>query len=340
MNCMSNIKISIVIPAYNISQYIGACLDSIIQQTWNNLEIIVVDDGSTDNTVQVVETYAQKDQRIKIISKKNGGVTTARLEGVKQATGEYIGFIDADDAVEPDMYERLLRNAVLYKADISHCGYQMVFPNRVDYYYNTGLLAKQEKTEALKELLSGQRIEPGLWNKLFHKSLFHGLLHDDIMDVTIRNFEDLLMNYYLFRESRFSVYEDWCPYHYMVRKGSAANSSINKHSLTDPIKVFKILIKETENEEELQIILIQRLLLLQIGLATMPIKKNKDLLLPYKKKARIFIKNNLLGFLGKKGVDAKLKVRLFWVSFWPWSYEKFYQLYAHITRTDKKYSID
>lgn len=337
---MNNIIISIIIPAYNISQYIGACLNSITQQTWIDLEIIVVDDGSTDHTAQIVELYAKKDQRIRLIRKKNGGVTSARLTGIRQATGEYIGFVDGDDVIEPDMYERLLSNAVNYQADISHCGYQMVFPDRVDYYYNTGLLAKQEKAEALKELLSGERIEPGLWNKLFHKSLFHRLLHNDIMDITIRNYEDLLMNYYLFKESKFSVFEDWCPYHYVVRKGSAATSKVNEHKLLDPIKVIEILMKETENDEELQLILFQRLIRLQITLATMPAKENRDVILPYKRKAKLFIKNKLLECLRKQGMDVKLKVMLFWVSIWPWSYEKIHQLYARITGNDKKYFVD
>lgn len=337
---MKNIIISIIIPAYNISHYIGVCLDSVIQQTWRDLEIIVVDDGSTDHTAQVVEFYAEKDQRIRLIRKKNEGVTSARLTGIRQATGEYIGFVDGDDVIEPNMYERLLINAVNYQADISHCGYQMVFPNRVDYYYNTGSLMKQERAEALKELLSGKRIEPGLWNKLFHKSLFHNLLCDDIMDVTIRNYEDLLMNYYLFKESKYSVFEDWCPYHYVVRKGSAATSKINEHKLLDPIKVVEILMKETEKDEELQSILFQRLLRLQIGLATMPEKESGDVILPYKRKAKLFVKNKLFECLRTQGIDVKLKVIIFWVSIWPWSYEKVHIAYNRITGNDKKYDVD
>ena len=337
---MNNIIISIIIPAYNISQYIGACLESVAQQTWRDMEIIVVDDGSTDHTAQIVEHYAEKDQRIRLIRKKNGGVTSARLMGVRQAVGDYIGFVDGDDVIEPDMYERLLTNAINYQADISHCGYQMVFPDRVDYYYNTGLLAKQERTEALKALLSGERIEPGLWNKLFQKSLFHRLLHDNIMDATIKNYEDLLMNYYLFKESRLSIFEDWCPYHYLVRKGSAATSRVNAYKLLDLIRVIEILMKETKNDEELQMILLQRLLRLQIGLATMPARKSKDEILPYKRRAKLFIKNNIWECLKKQGIDVKLKVMLFWVSIWPWSYEKVHIVYNSITGNDKKYNVD
>ncbi len=337
---MNNIIISIIIPAYNISQYIGVCLESVTKQTWRDLEIIVVDDGSTDHTAQIVESYAKKDRRIRLIKKRNGGVTSARLTGLRQATGEYIGFVDGDDVIEPDMYEHLLTNAVAYQADISHCGYQMVFSDRVDYYYNTGLFVKQEKEEALKDLLSGERIEPGLWNKLFHKRLFCKLLHDSIVDVTIRNYEDLLMNYYLFNESKISVFEDWCPYHYVVRRGSAATSKVNEHKLLDPIKVIEILMKETEDDGKLQLILFQRLLRLQIALATMPVKESRDMILPYKRQAKLYIKNICLECLRKQELSLKLKIMVVWVSIWPWSYEKVHIVHDRITGNDKKYDVD
>ncbi|MGN8963158.1 glycosyltransferase family 2 protein [Bariatricus sp. HCP28S3_D3] len=337
---MNNIKISIVIPAYNISQYINSCLKSILNQTWHNLEVIVVDDGSTDNTVMVVESCAAKDDRIKIIKKENGGVTSARLAGVVAATGEFIGFVDGDDIIEPDMYERLLRNAIEYSADISHCGYQMVFPNRIDYYYNTGRLVKQDKQAGLRDLFEGSYIEPGLWNKLFHKTLFHRLLHDGIMDISIKNNEDLLMNYYLFKESSMSIYEDWCPYHYLVRKGSAANAKLNEHMLLDPIKTTKILLKETRGNDELQLILSQRLMRQWIVLATMPLGNDAELILPHKRRARRTIRENLFVCISSHGFCIKLKFMLFWVAVWPWSYEKVHKIYGHVTGISKKYDID
>lgn len=337
---MKNIKISVVIPAYNISQYLCNCLESVLNQTWKNIEVIVVDDGSKDDTVMIAESYAAKDDRIRIIKKKNGGVTSARLAGVTVATGEFIGFVDGDDIIEPDMYERLLHNAVEYCADISHCGYQMVFSNRVDYYYNTGCLVKQDKQAGLKDLLTGSFIEPGLWNKLFHKTLFHSLLHDGVMDTSIKNNEDLLMNYYLFQESSKSVYEDWCPYHYLVRKGSAANSNLNEHVLLDPVKVTKILIKETSRNNELQLILSQRLMRQWIVLATLPLRNGGALIPQYRREARSIIRKNLFAYLGKRGLSIKLKIMFFWVAVWPWSYEKVYKIYGYVTGISKKYDID
>ena len=142
--------VSVIIPAYNIEDYIGRCLDSIISQTYKNLEIIVVDDGSRDYTGEILDNYAKKDRRIKVIHKENGGVSSARNKGIEAAEGDYIGFIDGDDLIEPGMYKTLVDLLEEENADIAHCGYQMVFPDRVDYYYNTGKKKIQTKEEGLK----------------------------------------------------------------------------------------------------------------------------------------------------------------------------------------------
>ena len=137
-------RISVIIPAYNIENYLARTLDSVLAQTYTNLEVIVVNDGSKDGTGAVIDAYAGRDGRIKAIHKENGGVSSARLRGVAEATGDWIGFVDGDDFVEPDMYQRLLDNARIHDAQISHCGYKMVFPSgKIDYYYNSGKLVVQ-----------------------------------------------------------------------------------------------------------------------------------------------------------------------------------------------------
>lgn len=237
-----NNKISIVVPVFNIEGYVERCLQSLLQQTYTNLEVLAIDDGSTDSSGAILDRLATTDSRIKVIHKENGGVTSARMAGIRNATGEWIGFVDGDDKIESDMYERLLRNAAEYHADISHCGYQMCFEDgRVHYFHNTGLLAQQDKITALKELLSGSRIEPGLCNKLFHKTLFRSLLHGEAVPLDIKINEDLLMNYYLFAAADQTVYDDWCPYHYIVRNTSASRAKLNPHKIYDPIKVKEII---------------------------------------------------------------------------------------------------
>ena len=240
-----NGKISAIIPAYNIQEYLGPTLDSVLAQTYENLEIIVVNDGSRDDTGAVADAYAAKDSRIRVIHKENGGVTSARLRGVSEATGDFIGFVDGDDFIEPHMYALLMGNMQAYGADISHCGYQMVFPSRVDYYYNTGRVVSQEGEQGCTDLLNGRFVEPGLGNKLYRRELFAGLA--DWMDTSIHINEDLLMNFYLFRQVKKAVFEDVCPYHYVLRKGSATTSRLNEHKLYDPVRVMHILLEETAN---------------------------------------------------------------------------------------------
>lgn len=333
--------ISIVVPAYNIGDYIGGCLDSILAQTYTAIEILVVDDGSKDHTAEVMDAYAQKDPRVKAIHKENGGVTSARLRGIREASGEWIGFVDGDDCIEPDMYERLLANAHEHKADISHCGYQMVFPSgKVDYYYNTGRCEQQDKTEGLKVLLAGEYIEPGLWNKLFHKSLFHRLLHEDVMPTDIRINEDLLMSYYLFKDAEKSVYEDICPYHYVLRKGSAATSKLNEHKLKDPLHVLDILFEDTADRPEVQSVVFRRRVYQLITSATLANQGQKELVAPYRKTARKRLRKELLSVLKGSACGTKLKIMALWAAVWPASYGWVHTLHGSVTGNAHKYDVE
>lgn len=327
-------KISIIVPAYNIEQYLARTLDSILAQTHTNIEVIVVDDGSSDGTGELIDHYAARDHRIKGIHKENGGVTSARLRGVDEARGDWIGFVDGDDYVEPDMYRKLLENAVRSGAEISHCGYQMVFPSRTDYYYNTGAVIRQDRMTGLQMLLSGDLVEPGLWNKLYHRGLFDGL--SEWMDPSIRINEDLLMNYYLFHKASDAVFEDICPYHYILRPGSAATSKISPHKLYDPLVVIRKIMDQAE--PELQPVLLQRLTRLLIGGASMPLGDQSELIAPFRKEARRELRMRL-GSILRNDCGIKLKIMALWSAVWPWSYAVVRCIYGRVSGIDKKYEI-
>lgn len=230
--------ISVIVPVYNVAADLPRCLDSILAQVYSRIEIVAVDDGSSDESGTILDNYAAKYSNIRVIHKENGGVTSARLRGVQEASGEWIGFVDGDDEIEPDMYDRLMASAKKHSADISHCGYRMVFEDgRVNYFHNTGVVETHDRTRGLQELLSGQRIEPGLCNKLFRKELFQGWEMDNSIQIN----EDLLMNYYLFSNAAVSIFDDWCPYHYIVRRTSASRAMLNPHKIYDPIRVKEII---------------------------------------------------------------------------------------------------
>lgn len=239
---MNGEKITVVVPAYNNAPWLSRSLDSLLAQTYENIEIIVVNDGSTDDTKTVLDEYTAKHERIKAIHKENGGVTSARLRGVEEATGDWIGFMDGDDIIEPEMYRHLLENAKTCGADISHCGHQVHFlDGRISYVHNSGVLRRQDNLTGMRDLLDGGLIESSLCTKLFRRELFAGLT--DFIDPAIKINEDYLMNYYLFSRSKQSVFEDFCPYCYMLRQGSASYKVLHEHSIFDPIRVRKIILE-------------------------------------------------------------------------------------------------
>lgn len=242
--------ISVIVPVYNLEKHISRTLDSILSQTYKDIEIIVVDDGSTDKTGHIIDDYQKKVSCVRSYHIQNSGVTAARMVGISKAKGEWIGFCDGDDEIDPEMYERLLYNANIFQADISHCGYRMIFDDgRIKYFYNTGIKIEDNRISGLKNLLVNPLFEPGLWNKLFRRELFNNLLCKGI-DASIKINEDLLMNFILFSHAEKSVYEDFCPYHYVVRQSSASRQKLNANKIYDPIKVKKRIVEIAPEEIE------------------------------------------------------------------------------------------
>ena len=336
---MSNSKntISIIVPVYNIKNEIQRCVHSIIAQTYKAIEIILVDDGSTDGSYEIIDEIARTDKRIIVIHKNNGGVTSARLEGVINSTGEWIGFVDGDDYIEPNMYEELIKNALDYNADISHCGYQMVFPSRIDYYYNTGKKVEQDNVTGIKDLLTGFFVEPGLWNKLYKKELIVDMINANEMDYSFTNNEDFLMNYYLFKKSQKSIYYDFCPYHYIVRQTSAANTTLNEHQLSDPIEVNEIIYKDLLGNDELKTIAETRLANILIEGAT----TKRDYNQKFVKEHIVYCRQQIKILNGKKNMNysKSLKIKLIICSYAPDLYGVIHNVYRHISGLDRKYEI-
>ena len=124
--------VSVIVPVYNVEKYLNKCIDSIISQTYKNLEIILVDDGSPDNSGAICDEYAKKDTRIRVIHKENGGVSSARNVGIEISNGNWISFIDSDDWIEEDYFEIMLNEAKKENADIVFCGYNRIWKNKVE----------------------------------------------------------------------------------------------------------------------------------------------------------------------------------------------------------------
>lgn len=269
-------KISIIIPVFNLEDYISDTLDSVFSQTYPDFEVIAVDDGSTDRSPVILDAFAEKEQRLRVIHKANEGVTLARLEGVRAACGDYIGFVDGDDRIDADMYEKLMRNAIKENADISHCGYRVLSRDGECFYYNSGEYVVLNKKQSLMALLDGSKVEPSLCTKLFKKNLFSTALKNEKLDLTIRNNEDLLLNYFLFKYAVKTVYEDVCPYQYFVRDASASKGKMNVHKLADPIKVGRTIYDDLRSDDDLHTVA-ERLYVLKLMRAATFFSDEKDL---------------------------------------------------------------
>ena len=173
-----NHLISIIVPIYNIASYLPTCLESILAQTYQNLEIILVDDGSTDNCAQICDTYAKKDSRIHVIHKENGGLVSARKAGMRASTGSLIAYVDGDDWIEPDMYERMYHRMFTEDVDIVMCGrYEEVGNASKEVYHgiDEGRYDKQAlMQDVYPQMIVGEAffewcIFPGVWDKLFRR---------------------------------------------------------------------------------------------------------------------------------------------------------------------------
>ena len=166
--------LTVFTPAYNRAHTIGRTYKSLCSQKCKDFVWLIVDDGSTDSSAKIIDDYADLHMRCnQDFTYQKQRCVGCKNERCLAAKGDWIGFTDGDDVIEPDMYERLFDNAQKYNADISHCGYQMVFSDgRINYFHNTDKIRIQDKETGIKDLLDGSIVEPGLWNKLYKSSLF------------------------------------------------------------------------------------------------------------------------------------------------------------------------
>lgn len=242
---MNNVKISIIVAAYNVAEWLPRCIQSIIAQTHTNWELILIDDGSEDATGKIADSFAEQDSRIIVVHQKNAGLVLVREKGISLASGEYIGFVDGDDAVDPNMYEKLLSNAIAYNADISHCSLRVCYNGQDDKGNNgTGKILVQSKIEASRDLLWGEWMAPSLCNKLYKRQL----LDDSCLDKDIINNEDLLKNYVLFGRANKVVFEDFQGYQYWSRENSLSSDHNVLERMKYVLKARRCILDNSEGQ--------------------------------------------------------------------------------------------
>ena len=213
---MDNSLISIIIPVYNVEQYLGKCLDSVISQTYKNLEIILVDDGSTDNSGKICDEYALKDNRIKVIHKKNAGVSIARNTGLNITRGDYIGFVDGDDYIECDMYETLLKKILETNSKLVVCNW---FEGTENNWVENKIFPKKEMLTT-NEALESFYWCMFSWNKLFDKSIIKNILFPENCGYG----EDILVCLEAYKKAEMIISFNEPKYYYRRNLNSALNS--------------------------------------------------------------------------------------------------------------------
>lgn len=219
-------KVSVIIPVYNVENYLRKCLDSLVNQTLKDLEIIVVNDGTTDNSQEIIDEYVKKyPKKVVSIIQENGGQGTARNTGLLHAKGEYIGYVDSDDYVEENMYEELYKKAKEEDSDIVICGNNVVKEN-YDFL---------SKEEVDKEFLLGKM---AVWNKIYKKNI---IVDNKIQFRSKVWYEDLDFTMKVYFSSKKISYVDKPLYNYLLREGSTMNNNNIKRNL-ELIQAFDSLI--------------------------------------------------------------------------------------------------
>ena len=224
--------ISIIIPVYKVEKYLEKCIQSVINQTYENLQIILVDDGSPDNCGKICDEYAKKDHRIEVIHKSNGGLSDARNKGLEIAKGEYIGFIDSDDYIESDMYEVLYNLLKQYNAYVSICNFYTVSQGKIAIKNAENGIKEYNRIEILKEVLLDNNIQSYAWNKLYKKELF-----DEIKYPVGKKYEDIGTTFYLLEKCNKVVVTGKPEYYYINRQDSIVNN-VTETTITDYIELI------------------------------------------------------------------------------------------------------
>ena len=233
----NKVLISVIVPIYKVEKYLDRCIKSIINQTYKNLEIILVDDGSPDNCPKMCDNWAKRDKRIKVIHKENGGVSSARNVGLDNSTGEYIGFVDSDDYIDNTMYEKMLKLLKKENADMCFCDITVLELNGEinNCHFNTKPI--QNKKEFLENIYKINCLNFAIWNKLIRKDLIDKIKFSE--DIYIK--EDVLFLFECINNLNKVSYIKENLYFYDMRETSALHKVNYQKEITSLNAISKMI---------------------------------------------------------------------------------------------------
>ena len=225
---LNEILISIVVPVYNVEDYLPQCIESLLVQTHSNIEIILVDDGSTDSSGSICDSYAARDSRITVIHQENGGLSAARNAGIQTAKGGYIGFLDSDDFVDKNMFRSLLEAVIYHKADVAACGRYITDDegNVTGKEFTPSERKTYATAEAMEQILLGGELDVAAWDKLFRTDLF-----ENIEFPVGRINEDAAIIFHILAKTTSVVHVGKPFYYYRTRSGSITKSGYKPNKI-------------------------------------------------------------------------------------------------------------
>ncbi|MRM82750.1 glycosyltransferase family 2 protein [Riemerella anatipestifer] len=222
-----NEKVTVIIPVYNVEKYVRKCLDSVIKQTYENLDIIIVNDGSTDNSARILEEYAQKDKRIRVFHQKNKGLSSARNKGIFETRTELLTFVDSDDWLDERLIEVLYQDIKEYDADISATTFFYEYQDKTKCKGRDkdGKIKVYYRNEALNSIFFDEDLQSYAWAKLYKTKLF-----DNLEFPVGRIYEDYAFTYKLIARSEKFVKRNEPLYHYLQLHSSLSKTDSVKHN--------------------------------------------------------------------------------------------------------------
>ena len=311
---MKNPLISVIIPVYNVEKYLPRCLESIICQAYENIEIIIVNDGSTDNSENICQNYMKRDNRIKLINQKNSGAAVARNIGIDYANGEYIGFVDSDDIVCSDMYEKLLKNIIKTNADISICDFietkQLNYTDETKSNNTKFNLQVYNTDEIVSKFLRINSYEQyfSVWNRLYKAELFENIRFTE----GIIN-EDVDFSYKIFLSSKLVCVSKEPLYYYYVGNNSITRNKLTPKDLDLFISWDNVLnyaeINDKKNIESIKVNCARSRFTLLIKYAMYGCS-NFDNFELIKKEMINYVRRNIYILLRCDGIDIKRKIAI------------------------------
>ncbi len=243
-------KVTIIIPVYNTEKYIGKCIESVIEQTYKNLEILIIIDGATDNSQAIIEQYAKKDDRIKIIKQQNKGIFYTRMKGIKKAAANYIYFLDADDWIEKNAIEIMYQYKQKYHSNIVRCqNYYKDEEDKISFNDKIEYIELGELEEKIYPNLFGSYQLSSIWNQLVEKKYFQEL--KDI-DININYGEDYILNLSMYKNIKSILLIPDYLYHYRTTNDSITNQKNYEKLLTKLNNAYKSQIEAIHLIEEYQ----------------------------------------------------------------------------------------